>query len=219
MESTTQEESTWCDIYLEFSTENYWTKKPFDPFTSTLAEAEKLNNLHETDLNTIPALVQFITAQELEKRKDYYKEHPLKGVALCIQNDLVAPLWLAYAFLREYRSAAHGRVRTWDEAFGPPLPKGTNLALFRRARINTTKVINLFSKKIQENPLRSVNKALWEEIGREVGEGATRAEELYREARKLGRGLTLEQLRSRGMSRHDAKPTKTKKHTGLRRKT
>jgi hypothetical protein len=64
--------------------------------------------------------------------------------------------------------------------------------------------------------MRAVDKALWEEIGHEIDEGTTRAEELYREALRMGIGQTAAVIRkSQGWP---TRPTTLRKVTGIKRR-
>lgn len=194
--------------------------KAFDPFKATLEEAQAQPDAYASrasaDTVESGAVWRWGGAQRLLGNRAHYEAHPLDGAAVCAVHDLVMPGWLAEAFLKRYRDAAHAHVRTWDEAFGTPLKKGTNLAAYRRARVNRVKAALAFSNALQANPSRPVDKGLWDEIGREIGEGATRTEELYREAVRMNMALTAEQLRKRCGVR--VRPGRTPKPAGVFRK-
>lgn len=184
----------------------------FDPFTATLAQA-----LAHPDAHAIRGAVwQWSGAQELTGRREFYERNPLGGMAVCATHDLVAPDWLARAYLRGFDAVAGCRVRSWDEAFGTPHPKGANLAAQRRSRINRVEAVNAFDDLLQRDPGRPVDKALWEEIGRSIGEGATRAEELYREGLRMGIGSTAADIRKR--LGWPLRPAKFRKLAGVLRK-
>jgi len=180
----------------------------FDPFTATLEEAQAQPDANEPR----GAVWRACGAHMLMERRAYYEANPLDGMAVCAVHDLVAPDWLARAYLRGFRTVVNCEARSWDEAFGAPFPKGTNIAAARRARRNRVAVAVAFSDILQRDPSRPVDKALWEEIGARIGEGATRAEELYREALRMGAGLTAEQVRG------PLRPAKSRKLAGVRRR-
>jgi hypothetical protein len=73
-----------------------------------------------------------------------------------------------------------------------------------------------FSDRLKRDPMRAVDKALWEEIGREIGEGTTRAEDLYREALRMGIALAAADIRERAGS--PTRPTTLRKLAGIRRR-
>ena len=182
----------------------------FDPFTATLEEAQAQPDAHATR----GAVWRWIGANRLTHERVAFEGNPLWGMAVCAVHDLVAPDWLASAFLRCYRKVASCEVKTWDEAFGPAFPKGRNLAAARRARFNRPKVALAFSDILQRDPTRAVDAGLWEEIGVRVGEGKTRAEELYREALAMGMASSAKSIRSRGGVLVSS-PAKFEKRAGL----
>lgn len=185
----------------------------FDPFLATLEQA-----LARPDADaTRGAVWRWAGAQELIESRAFYEANPLWGIAKCAVHDLVAPDWLAIAYLHRFRSVTHHHVRTWDEAFGPAHPKGKNMAAARRAMLNRPKVALLFRDTLQRDPLRPVDKALWDEIGTAVGEGATRAEDLYREALQSGMATSASAIRQRaGVSTR--RPAKFRKLAGLQKR-
>ena len=180
----------------------------FDPFTATLEEAQAQPDANEPR----GAVWRACGAHRLMERRAYYEANPLDGMAVCAVHDLVAPDWLARAYLRGFYAVTTCKARSWDEAFGAPFPKGTNIAAARRARQNRVAAALAFSDILQRDPTRAVDKMLWEEIGTRIGEGATRAEELYREALRMGIGRTADQIRG------PLRPAKSRKLAGIRRR-
>jgi hypothetical protein len=106
----------------------------------------------------------------------------LDAVATCALHDLVMPDWLAVEFLRRYRGATHYTAKSWDDlrAFGPPHAKNTNLAARRKALLKRLAVFN--DVRALHAKGRSIEKALFAEVGGKHCIGATLAEELYYEA-------------------------------------
>lgn len=180
----------------------------FDPFTATLEEAQAQSDADESR----GAVDRYFGARELLHRRAYYEKDPLAGMACCAMYDLVAPEWLAKAYLRGYYKVSNCVVGSWDDAFGRPFPKGKHLASMRRAKRNRLKAASAFSDILRADPDRPVDKALFEEIGTRIGEGATRAEELYREAVRMGMASTAEKVR--GFAKLN--PAKLRKPAGVR---
>jgi hypothetical protein len=183
----------------------------FDPFTATMEDAQA----HPDAYAVRGAIWRVCGAQMLMARRNHYEAHPLDGIAVCVTHDLLAPDWLARSFLAAKLKVTWFKARNWDEAFGPAHPKGVNLAAQRRSAINRIKVANLFAETLQREPWRAVDKSLWSEIGRAVGEGATRSEELYREALSRGFALGAADIRKRAGVR--VRPAKSPKLAGIRR--
>ena len=105
--------------------------KAFDPFTSTLDEALAQPDAHVTPRG---AVLRWGSAQQINETKDYYTRHPVDGVAACVRYGLIAPDWLAEAFIRQYDKVLNCRVATWDDAFGPAHPTGKHLSTYRLIR-------------------------------------------------------------------------------------
>lgn len=114
----------------------------FDPFTATLAEAQA-----QPDAYVIPrgAVLKWGSAQGINDRKDYCLKHPIDGVARCVRAGLIAPDWLAEAFIRQYDQVLNCRVATWDDAFGSAHPPGKHLSTLRLKRRYSLQLIELFS--------------------------------------------------------------------------
>lgn len=117
----------------------------------------------------------------------------LDAVAECFLCDLQPPAWLALAFLSRWRSVKHASVGSWDEAFGQPWPKGTQLARKRLVQENAVRAWLAAVRRIRADPGRPITKALWQEIGTELGFSATTAEELARSHSSL---LTLAEIKA-----------------------
>lgn len=58
----------------------------------------------------------------------------LAAICKCAQRDLVMPEWLAREFIKRYMLVVTCRSDSWDEAFGRPYPKGTQLSAIRTRR-------------------------------------------------------------------------------------
>ena len=184
----------------------------FDPFNATPEDVLALPDAHAPR----GPVWQWGGAQRLIHHRAFYERNPLDGMAVCAVHDVVAPDWLARAYLRGFYAVTTCRVRSWDQAFGAPFPKGTNLAARRRARLHRVQVANLVTDTVMADPTRPIDKGLWDEIGTKVGEGVTRTEELYREALRMGIGIRASVIR--GRLGRPSRPTKLRKLAGVRTK-
>ena len=124
------------------------------------------------------------------------------------------PDWLATAYARGYQRVLNCSVDSWDKAFGAPIPKGVQLARLRFNRKARFAVHAAVVDAISREPRRAIDAALFEQIGKSIGAGKTRAEELYREAVALGGIDAVELKRQRGGT---LKPASLRKLAGLRR--
>lgn len=203
----------------------------FDPFLATLAEAMAEPNAHAAPDG---AIAQFAAAQELLSRSEFFERNPLDGVAICMRAGLIAPDWLARAYLRAWRKVVGCQVGSLDEAFGAPFPKGKQLAAMRRRRVARVRIANVVSDLLSTHPEASL-KELWAaasatgseasdgpigQAARRLGVGKTEAEELYKEA--VARGIAHDAAFIRKSLGHPAKPpsrpAKSPKVAGLRKK-
>lgn len=183
----------------------------FNPFEATLEEAQALPEAFHPG----GPIWQWIGAQKLLQNRKAYEADVLSGVQVCAVHDLVMPIWLATAYSSAFTKTVNGHFGSWDEAFGAAHPKGTQLGALRRRRRNMVKVALAFSEKLQRDPTRAVDKTLWQEIGEAVGEGTTRAEELYRQALQMGLAQSASKIRDRLGAPN--RPIKNRKVAGIRK--
>jgi len=110
----------------------------------------------------------------------------LACVRICANHDLVMPEWLAFAFIRRYDAVLNCRALSWDDpaAFGKPYPEGKHLSALRKARVNRSAVWNMVNSILAANPERAIDKGLFEEVGKELGLGATLADKYYYQAKR-----------------------------------
>ena len=112
----------------------------FDPFTSTLEEAQA-----QPDAYALRGpVLRWGAALEITAHRVRLEQHPIEGVARCVRAGLVAPDWLAAAFMRQYDMALNCRAGTWDEAFGPAQPRGVHLSTLRLRRLYRLRLQRMF---------------------------------------------------------------------------
>lgn len=167
----------------------------FDPWTATfeeaMAEQERWQEAGGAISSPLGPIAQANGAYEILAAKERIDAGDgfavLYAIRVLVTNGLVAPEWLAFAFNRRYDAVNWFRAGSWDDslAFGRPYPKGTNLAARRKARIGRFSVWNAAVAKIDSSPDTPIDKSFFEEIGKPLGFGATLAEELYRQAKKM----------------------------------
>lgn len=165
----------------------------FDPWNATLEEALNQPDAHAPH----GPVLRWGAAQEIVQRRAYFEKFPLEGIASCVRAGLLAPDWLVYPFFRQYDKVLNCRVGSWDEAFGSPFPKGTNLARKRQDRVNKSRVSNAVADAINRNPERSIDASFWDEIGLSAGVGKTKAQELHARAVQLGFAIAPSVRKSR----------------------
>ena len=76
------------------------------------------------------------------------------------------PEWLRLAFLHTYEAHARFEIRSWNDVFGRPVPKGTHLKTEKRnAKLRPVIVERVRALKAEGRP---IDKSLFEEIGRRL---------------------------------------------------
>ena len=138
----------------------------------------------------VSPIMQYAAQEKLEALRVEYEKtndgwHVLIAVRKCAASDLVMPDWLADAYCRRFDQVLNCQMKSWDEAFNPPYPKGTHLNRKRADRLNRFKVFNDIAEILERDPETPINEELFERIGKKLGIGKTKANELYYETKKL----------------------------------
>lgn len=120
----------------------------------------------------------------------------LAAVRECARCGLPMPEWVAAAFIRSYDQVLNCRVKSWDEAFGAPFPKGSHLNALRKRRKLRVFVHSAVIDRVQRDPSTPIDKGLFESVGEEFNIGASQAEELYYSAVRRG-GLDAADVKKR----------------------
>jgi hypothetical protein len=114
----------------------------------------------------------------------------LYAIHQCLLLKRPLPEWLRLAFLDAYDSATGYEIKSWDDAFGRPHPKGAHIEKQKRH----LKLRYVIVQRVEE--LRSempVDKKLFEKIGKELGIGrSTTVSDIYHEQRRQLEKMTDE---------------------------
>jgi hypothetical protein len=105
----------------------------------------------------------------------------LYAIYHCLLMKRPLPEWLRLTFLHAYEAQARFEIRSWDEIFGPPVPKGTHLKTEKRNAELRLLIIERVEALKTESP---IDKGLFEKIGRELNpplKGTTVSEIYYDE--------------------------------------
>jgi hypothetical protein len=162
--------------------------KPFDPWTSSAAEALRAHELHGGDgpgpLAQHQAALQVLAARGACLAADGGCE-VMRCMAACMANRLSVPGWLADAFLGRHARVVDAAAGTWDEAFRAPWPPRTRLAEVRKRRRLRKAVHAAVFERVQRDPeLSFTRSALFDPVGelRGINVCGRVAEDLYYEA-------------------------------------
>ncbi len=125
----------------------------------------------------------------------------LAAVRECARCGLPMPDWVASAFIRSYDQVLNCRVKSWDEAFGKPFPKGKHVEALRQRRELRFAVGLAVLDRVKRDPSTPIDKGLFEVVSEEFGIGASQAEELYYSAVAQGLPAAAEYKRKFGGKR------------------
>lgn len=105
----------------------------------------------------------------------------------CANHDLPMPDWVSRAYIRAFDSVHNYRAKSWDAVFGPPLPKGAQLASLRKRRVHSIGVWNAVRGHKAKGA--KIDDELFAKIGQKLGLGLTITKKYYTHAKTIhGRG-------------------------------
>lgn len=111
--------------------------------------------------------------------QDGDKKAILEALAICCFYSLPIPRWLERACLAAYRKVQNYKVKSWEDVFGRPHPKGTHI-LTKRQEIEYSRKVYERIQQIKKNkPSTPIDGALFERIGKEFGIGGKTLTEGY----------------------------------------
>ncbi|HOY69095.1 MAG TPA: hypothetical protein PLP29_19630 [Candidatus Ozemobacteraceae bacterium] len=168
----------------------------FDPWTATALEAVQEQTRQAGVPVTLKAaagwltwhspLCQWETAQDVKKRREAVEAGDglaiLSSMRDCAKCGMIAPEWLADAFVNRCNSVFDLKVKSWDKAFGKPFPKGRQLETAREEREKMFLIYAAVHSRHQAG--ERIDKALFESVGEMFDMGATRTEEIFYKAKR-----------------------------------
>jgi hypothetical protein len=115
------------------------------------------------------------------------KEALLYALAECVGSspELPIPNWVTEMFEIALWNATTGRIASWDDVFGKPLPKGKQLAAKRRRLELREKVWKNCWSRIERGA--AIEPALFEAVAGELHIGTRQVRELFYELKRAGR--------------------------------
>jgi hypothetical protein len=102
----------------------------------------------------------------------------LNAIYCCLQLRRQLPEWLRLAFLDAYEARARFEIRSWDDVFDRPVPKGTHLEIQKRK----AELRPLVLERARELGL-PIDRGLFEKIGKELGVPGSTIDDLYYDER------------------------------------
>jgi hypothetical protein len=121
-----------------------------------------------------------VVAERLEILKQKFsqgnKAALLMAIYQCALMRRPLPEWLCVEFILAYEAATAYKIRSWDEAFGPPQERGSHLDARRDyAELRYPVALRVALRA----PDQSIDPGLFEKIGIELGIGKNKASDAY----------------------------------------
>jgi hypothetical protein len=106
----------------------------------------------------------------------------LFAIYACLELRRPMPEWLRIAFFNACEAAEGFEIKSWDEVFGPPVPKSTHLNTERRNAALRPFIVKRVQALKAERP---IDKGLFEKIGQELNppRSGTTVSEIYYDER------------------------------------
>jgi hypothetical protein len=116
-----------------------------------------------------------------EKFESGNKTGLLYAIYYCLLLRRPLPDWLRLAFLHTYEARARFEIRSWDDVFGRPVPKGTHLKTEKRN--SELRFLILERVEALKAEGRPIDKGLFEEVGMGLRISGTTASDIYYDER------------------------------------
>lgn len=124
------------------------------------------------------AMMLLRLAMEYEKSGD--EKIILRAVNTCVMGDFALPWWCAVAFRGGYLKITQRRAKSWDDAFGRPLPKGARLDVLREQPRKEWEVWIRIKEIRSEHPGTPLDRnGIFKIVGEELGLSSSLAEKYY----------------------------------------
>lgn len=111
----------------------------------------------------------------------------LAAIRKCAQCGLVMPAWVVNAYSKAYFSVVNCDAKSWDEVFGTPYAKGSQINAMRKRRHLRPAVWLAVHKILGGEPGTAIDTALFERVGAMMDPpvGRSVASELYYESERM----------------------------------
>jgi hypothetical protein len=98
----------------------------------------------------------------------------LYAIYTCLESGRPLPEWVRVAFSNAYESAMGDEIKSWDDAFGKPHPKGMHVDKERRHLVFRNEI----KRRVEES--KTIDEKLFAKIGRDLGiGGSTTVKNIY----------------------------------------
>lgn len=149
-------------------------KSPFDemyeqfPYETPLTKEIAIRNL-----NTLS-----------EAFENGHKLALMAALNLCAQYYLPMPDWVSRAYCEAYQSVRRAKIKSWDEAFGPPHAPGAHIDRIAKRNRDRFRVWHEAENMRTSEPKRSIDDSFFAELASRLALGQTVTRELYYEVKR-----------------------------------
>jgi len=92
----------------------------------------------------------------------------MQAIWWAARHKMPMPDWAAKAYMPAFESVKNACVGSWDDAFGRPYPKGTQIAVERKRKLLRFWVFNIAFDIIHNNPETPIDERLWEKVAQRL---------------------------------------------------
>ena len=148
---------------------------PDSPSLEDLFEiSESPSESPSSESSDVP-LEYFINAQSLKGNAWWFsrigdKTVILESIAICARWGFPLPEWLAREFLKAYDDVTDKKLKSWDDAFGQPHPKGKHKGDLKKEYKDGFEVFKRV-KEIVKTEGWPIDEHLFKRVGEELGVG------------------------------------------------
>lgn len=135
---------------------------------------------------TFLSFAQWYPTYALSELKDSFnagdKSALMEAIFVCATSNLPLAPWAAYAYDQAYSKIALAQFKSWDDVFGVPYPKGTQLNAIKKRNRLQIKVYDTVEAEVKSG--RVVGESLFEDVGKKYAICKTLASEYYYDLKK-----------------------------------
>lgn len=166
------------------------TVNPNWTFEEAIAEHDKEIAANPEKWND-PAtpLFQWEALQRLKMlRESFQNGHKyslMLAIRICANHDLILPDWVSQAYISAFDGVHTFHNKSWDEVFGMPNPKWTDLNASKKKRgLKLAVLLEVRRIYFSQLPRPAIDVLMYEEAGKKFNIGKTLAGEYYNAALK-----------------------------------
>lgn len=155
-----------------------------------MEEQDKWDALPPDERPRVSPVARYAALDILEQCRQRFEQSGdgweiLLAIRNCGVGDIPLPEWLKRAYIERFDRVLNAQLKSWDEAFDPPYPKGAHLHRIRRDRQLRFAIYNAVSSILRTEPDTPVDEQLFDRVGRKFAISKTKANDLYYQAKAM----------------------------------